>query len=237
MENFSCISDIRLEDQSSWQGKTFLTFDIDWAEDFVIEPLIKILEAKGVKATWFVTHYTPLLQRLHENPNFELGIHPNFNNLLNGNDNNSRNSKEVIQKLLALIPQASSVRSHSMCQSSVLIELFHEFGITHDCNSFIPFRSQIECKPWLHWNGMVKVPYFWEDDIETTQLNKFDLSLPKGSRGLKVFDFHPIHIFLNTEDLYRYEISRPSHRDISSLSQYINFDTDGTLNALNELIS
>ena len=237
MTKFSQISRIKLDDQCSWQEKKFLTFDIDWAEDFVIEPLIQLLEVNGIEATWFVTHDTPLLERLNENPNFELGIHPNFNNLLNGNDKNGKNSKEIVMRLLDLIPEATSVRSHSMCQSSVLIEMFHSVGLTHDCNHFIPFRSQIECKPWLHWNGMLKIPYFWEDDIETTQSDKFDLNLPIQSKGLKVFDFHPIHTFLNTEDLYRYEKSRPSHRDMSLLSQYVNLENNGTLNALKELIS
>lgn len=237
MRNFSCISNIKLSDETSWKNKIFLTFDIDWAADFIIEPLIELLEDSGVKATWFVTHNTPLLKRLDENPNFELGIHPNFNNLLIGNDRNGRNSKEVLLRLLDLVPEANAVRSHSMCQSSVLLELFHELGLTHDCNHFIPFRSQIECKPWLHWNGMVKVPYFWEDDIETTQLDKFDLSLPIASKGLKVFDFHPIHTFLNTEDLHRYEKSRQSHHDMSSLNQYINLENRGALNAIEELIS
>ena len=236
MNVFSCISDIKLIDPRSWQDKTFLTFDIDWAADFVVEPLIKLLEDSEIKATWFVTHDTPLLKCLHENPNFELGIHPNFNNLLNGNDKNGKNSKEVVLRLLELVPQATAVRSHSMCQSSVLIELFNECGLTHDCNHFIPFRSNVECKPWLHWNGMVKVPYFWEDDIETMQPNKFDMTVPGSSKGLRVFDFHPIHTFLNTEDLSRYEKSRFSHADSALLNRYINTNNDGSLTALKRLI-
>lgn len=237
MNKFSCISDITIDDISSWQDKIFLTFDIDWAEDFVVEPLIKLLEDNNIKATWFITHQTKLLNRLRQNPNFEIGIHPNFNNLLNGNHENGKNSKEVLSRLLEIVPDAKSVRSHSMCQSSYLMNEFASCGLKYDCNHFIPFRSTIDCKPWLHYNGsIVKVPYFWEDDIEATLANKFDLTIPRSSKGIKVFDFHPIHTYLNTEDMDRYERSRLSHRDSDQLYKFINNGNIGSLTALKELI-
>lgn len=71
---FGNIGEIDLENPSSYQ-KIFLTFDIDWASDEVLEYCIDIIEKANVKATWFVTHETPLLERLRANPNFELGIH------------------------------------------------------------------------------------------------------------------------------------------------------------------
>ena len=45
--------------------------------------------------------------------------------------------------------------------------------------------------------------------------------------GIKVFDFHPIHIFLNTEDISRYEKTREWHRDPQKLKAY-RFDGKGT---------
>ena len=81
--HFGKVSEISLEEPSSYE-KVFLTFDIDWASDFVLEYCIDLIESAQVKATFFVTHETPLLERLRENPNFELGIHPNFNPLLEG---------------------------------------------------------------------------------------------------------------------------------------------------------
>lgn len=75
---FALVSAIRVDDPSTWQGKTFLTLDVDWAHDVVLSHCINIVEGSGVPATWFITHYTPLLERLRENKNFELGIHPNF---------------------------------------------------------------------------------------------------------------------------------------------------------------
>ena len=38
--------------------------------------------------------------------------------------------------------------------------------------------------------------------------------------GLKVFDFHPIHIFLNTENLKRYDQTRSIHQKPEELIKH-----------------
>lgn len=56
-----------------------LTFDIDWAPDFMIDFVAEGLTQRRVRATWFVTHASPAVEWLREHPDlFELGIHPNF---------------------------------------------------------------------------------------------------------------------------------------------------------------
>ena len=56
-----------------------LTLDTDWAPDFVIDFVAKQLVAYQVRATWFVTHASPAVERLSQHSDlFELGIHPNF---------------------------------------------------------------------------------------------------------------------------------------------------------------
>ena len=73
MENlpFFNLSEIFPDDPKTYRG-IFLTFDIDWADDDVIGDTIDLVEKAEVKATWFVTHQTPLLDRLRDNPKFEL---------------------------------------------------------------------------------------------------------------------------------------------------------------------
>lgn len=203
------ISTIHPEHHHTWQHKVFLTFDIDWAHDEVLEDAIDLVEQAGVSATWFVTHDKPLLARLRSNPKFELGIHPNFNYLLQGDPRNGANAAEGIDLLLDIVPEATSVRSHSMTQSTRLLQLFQDKGLTHDCNHFIPEQAGIELKPWYLWNGLVKIPYFWEDDIACIYgMNTTPKDLIRRS-GIKVFDFHPIHVFLNTENMERYESTLP----------------------------
>ena len=40
--------------------------------------------------------------------------------------------------------------------------------------------------------------------------------------GLKVLDFHPIHIFLNSENLERYNNARPYLNNYNELQKHIN---------------
>ena len=219
-DRFGKVRDVRVEDPSTWLSEIYLTLDIDWACDEIILDSIRLIEKAGVAATWFVTHETPVLERLRENPRFELGIHPNFNFLLDGDPRNGANAEEVIDRLLAIVPDAKSVRSHSMMQSTNILQIFVERGLTHDSNHFIPEQSALSLEPWVLWNGLVKVPYFWEDDaVCLFPQNTPVLELVRRA-GLKVFDFHPIHVFLNTEHMGRYERTRPLHRNPLELSEH-----------------
>jgi len=208
---FSTISSIDLDKPYSWQDPSFITLDIDWCHDEVLAYSINLLEQAGASATWFVTHNTPLLERLRANPKFELGIHPNFNFLLQGDNRNGRDAEEVIDRILEIVPEAKSVRSHSMTQSSVLLDLFSEKGLCYDCNHFIPFEAKIELRPYCLWNNLIKVPYSWEDDIACIKRENILEVIRNRAEGLNVFDFHPIHIFLNTHDLSFYESTKAIH--------------------------
>jgi hypothetical protein len=208
--SFVTVSSIDPGDEASWDGRLLLTFDLDWAHDEVIADTIELVEEAGVAATWFVTHDTPVLDRLRANPRFELGLHPNFNPLLNGDPAMGATAEEVIDRLLAVVPEARSVRSHSLVQGGRILELFRKKGLTHDCNVFIPEQSGASLRPWIDWFGMVRVPYFWEDDFWCAAPRKAGLAELLARDGLHAFDFHPIHLYLNTEHLDRYEGARES---------------------------
>ena len=236
MSNFKKISEIQVDEPDSWQDKMFLTFDVDWAHDDVLSDTIDIVENAGVSATWFVTHDTPVLERLRHNDSFELGIHPNFNFLMNGSNQNGRNLEEVVERVLEIVPDAKSVRSHSMLQNTPLLEMFKSKGLTHECNHFIPEQSGVLLKPWRLWNDLTKVPYFWEDDLVCKYEDNNALEALVKRDGLKVFDFHPIHVFLNTESMERYNNSRDVHKDPQKLKENRLVDGDGSRVYLNRLI-
>lgn len=165
MTTFKTITTIKFDDESTWKNAIFLTFDIDWAHDDVVNDTVDLVETADIAATWFVTHDMPVLKRLRANSKFELAIHPNFNFLLEGDSHNGKNAREVIERLMEIVPEAKSVRSHSMTQSSGLLNLFDNFGLTHDVNHFVPHHIGIELKPWTLWNSLCRVPYNWEDDV------------------------------------------------------------------------
>ena len=73
------ISKINIEEKDTWEDKIFITLDIDWADDDVLIDSIKLLEKTNIEATWFVTHYTPLLlERIRKYEKFESGYTSKF---------------------------------------------------------------------------------------------------------------------------------------------------------------
>ena len=235
-ERLGLISEIDPDRPETWQERVFLTLDIDWANDSVIAESIDLVESHELRATWFITHATPMLDRLRANPRFEIGIHPNFNWLLDGDFRNGADAGEVVDRLLALVPEARSVRSHAMTQSSNLMALFRDKGLTHDANHFIPEQTGIELKPWRHWWQMVKAPYFWEDDVYCLSDANSTMAELAGRPGLKIFDFHPIHLFLNTESMDRYEDARPDLADPAALEGRRNREGPGARTLLIDLL-
>lgn len=229
------ISEIVVSEVPTWSDRCFLTFDLDWACDEVIADTIDLVEAAGAAATWFVTHETKLLDRLRRNSRFELAIHPNYNPLLEGGSSNGVTVKSILADLRAVVPEATAVRCHSMTQSSRLQQLFHDEGFTHDCNHFIPEQAAIELKPWRLWNGLTKVPHFWEDDATAIYRETAPITELVQRHGLRVFDFHPIHVFLNTERLDRYEATRDVHRKPVELIRH-RFTGTGTRSYLMQLL-
>ncbi len=209
IDRFENIRNISLADEASWREKLFLTFDIDWAEDRVLNDTLDIIERYDIKATFFVTHETRLLDRMRENPKIELGIHPNFNYLLCNNGEYGGNVEEIIMRFLKLVPDSVSVRSHSVTQNFNILEIFMKCGQLFECNHFIPFNSGISLKPFHLWNGkLIKVPFFWEDDLHIMFQWRWDVKEISNGTGLKVFDFHPVHVFLNSTDLEKYKSNR-----------------------------
>lgn len=230
---FSVLSKINPDNEESWKGKVFLTFDIDWAHDDILEDSLNLLQNTQVSATWFATHGTPLLANLQQNNRFEVGIHPNFNPLLDGSLNIS--SYEVITNCMSIVPEAKSVRSHSLVQSERLIDQFKLCGLTHISNLFVPYGSGIQAKPFRVWDQMIMVPHSWQDNVAL----KMKMGFPRQAdffSGLQVLDFHPIHVYLNSENLDRYERTRPLHQNPKELIKH-RFEGYGTRNRLLELLA
>ena len=235
--NFEKICDISNQKNMDFDNKIFLTFDIDWCSDEVLKYTLNIIEKYNIKTTFFVTHKTKLLHYMQKNKNIELGIHPNFNFLLNGDFRYGDNIDEVIEYYLEMVPNSISVRSHSMTQSSIILSSFAKHNIKYDCNHYIPKNSGILLYPWQFLKtSLFKIPYFWEDDFHCIYNDTWDINEYINYKGLKVFDFHPIHIFLNTENLERYEKARPYLQDFNKLKKFVNNETYGTRDFLIDLI-
>lgn len=219
-----------------FEHTVFFTLDIDWAHDVVLNACMELFVRAGIKATFFATHATPLLDTLRSSPLFEVGLHPNFNFLLQGDHRYGSTHSEVLDHYRRIAPEAVSVRSHSLVQGSQILGDFIRSGFRFDANLLIPWRSGIALKPIQHWDdAMTRVPYCWEDDTHIVYGDSWDPDAVLRHPGLKVFDFHPIHVFLNTESLDRYEAARPHLADPEKLKGHVNRDHYGVRNFLEDL--
>lgn len=191
-----------------------LTLDIDWAHDSVVADTLAIIAEAGVAATWFVTHATSVLADIRATPGQELGLHPNFNPLLEGADGSA---KDTLQKIHAVVPEARSVRSHSLTRSSRLAAMFREQGMTHESNYFVPPCAGERIAPWRDFTGLLQVPIRWEDDVRLLDPTIGEPSHHLGKLLPLTVDFHPIHVFLNTTTMTEYNDAKPFSRDPVSL--------------------
>ena len=238
MNSFGNIKDIKIEDLTTWKDKIFLTFDLDWVIDPVLEETLDILDEYDLPATIFVTHETKLLDRMRKNPNIELGIHPNFNFLLEGDFRYGKTYEEVILYYKDIVPEAISLRSHSMTNNSRISNSLDKLGISYNCNYFIPYNAVKKIKPFAFWGSdLVIVPYIWEDDINLLYNDNYPIQNLLKDESLAVFDFHPIHIFLNSDSMEIYESSKADFTNIDKLANYVNTKNKGIKDKFLDLIN
>jgi hypothetical protein len=220
MSNFINFKEINLDVPSGWKGKRILSFDVDWALDEVIEDVISLIEEVNIKCTFFITHTTDLLSRMRNNPNIELGIHPNFNPLLDS-ELGAKTAVQTIESLMNLVPEATVLRSHSMTHSGRWLTLYKEFGITHLSQYYMNGIDTIQ--PFRHVNGIIETPVYFADDgyIYINDHKKWDNHsmdrVLSKNEYIKVYNFHPIHVALNTNSFSFYNKTRESHRNWEEL--------------------
>jgi hypothetical protein len=194
-----------------------VTFDTDWAPDWILQDVADILLRSRVRATWFITNDGPATRALLREPLFEVGLHPNF---LPGSSHGS-SPEDVMAHLKSIAPEAVSVRSHSLCQSEPLLKIMVErFGIAHDCSIHLPLQAGVT--PHVIRLGadtppLVRLPHVFQDNMYMFEKRPWSLGQPWfTSPGLKIFCFHPIHVVMNACSMTDYEQVK-SKRSVSRL--------------------
>ena len=217
--------------------KIYLTFDMDWACDEVMDFLYDALEQYNLSATINITNVFSTLEKYKKNKKIHLGIHPNFNFLIDGSKGGSSNKEEVIRRRKDVIPDAVVARSHSLLNSSPITKSLYDHGIRFELNHFIEPYEGICVYPWL-FQGVVQVPFFYEDDLwlleESNNSPSFYLS--PNINMHKVFNFHPIHLFLNSECLERYGKIKGDSHNFSFIKKNVNANSYGIWDFFLELI-
>jgi hypothetical protein len=200
--------------KTSWND-VLITIDVDWAPEVCIREAASALIKNNVKATWFITHESKEISRLKENSQlFELGIHPNFNK---GSTHGST-FDDIVNNLFKVIPKPKTIRTHSLFQSSPTLQrLRADFNIENDVSLLLPHTPNLVPHELYLTpeKPLLRFPFFWEDDEEMNRPNPcFSLkSLNLNTVGLKIFNFHPIHIALNSNSIQNYNQFKKMHNE------------------------
>jgi hypothetical protein len=183
------------------QPRYHLTFDIDWAPDSCVEAVLSLLDRRGIKATFFITHESDIIADLVRHGH-HVGIHPNFL----PNSSHGSQPEHVIEHLLEFVPEATALRTHALVQSSPLFHrIFSAFPqLRHDLSLFMYGFPVVAPFEW-HFGGcrFTRINYNWEDDAAFFDPG-FDWATPRFHGPLTIYDFHPIHVALNSCDESNY---------------------------------
>ena len=217
-----------------------ITFDIDWAPDDCIELCLNILKKRNVKATFFATHNSDILNEIKKNGH-EIGIHPNFME----NSSHGKSIEEIVEFCLKIVPDAKLMRTHSLYQSTrLLTKVFKLFPQLKIDLSIFTYHFPKVCL-FDHIVDDVKfkrINFNWEDDFEFWNKN-FNWDSSDLFAKINILNFHPIHIFLNSNSNNKYKKlindidGKPIYLfDRKLLNKYINSGV-GAQNYLRSVIS
>lgn len=184
-----------------------ITIDLDWAPDYAIDHVAEILLEHDVRATWLVTHASDAVARLRAHDAFELGIHPNFAT----GSTHGGTFEDVLAHCMALVPDAISMRTHHLFQMTPLFDVVLErTPIRADLSIYLhraPHLTAVEFRSagrTLH-----RLPTYWQDDQAMAEaVPCWDAATLLAPRGLKVLNFHPMHVLLNSGSFEGYRSLR-----------------------------
>jgi hypothetical protein len=189
-----------------------LSFDLDWSPEYILDDFYELLKSAGLAATIFCTHRSEMVDKLLALPDCEGALHPNLQD--------AKDEGAALRRLRDMFKGAAGVRVHRLYYHSGLLPLFHKTGLKYLSNDLEFLKSGLE--PHYDWSELVRLPIYWEDDVHCTLLyDHFDLeTLRLHEPGLKVFNFHPVHIYLNTSKMEHYLACKDSLHDQKQTVQH-----------------
>lgn len=192
-----------------------LTFDTDHMDDTRMSEFLAGVSIPG-KATLFCTQtYSCLNETVHE-----LAPHP----YLGANTD----WMTELRKMRALFPTSTGWRSHSCVYSHLLSEWVGANGYMYAST-----QHQLGCvgiAPIRETFGLWQMPIYYMDNLDfsdvrfwgTLARRPFDVTLIERALtkpGLYLFDFHPIHLMLNSPSYEFYAAARDGFKAGGSLRE------------------
>jgi hypothetical protein len=201
-----------------------VTIDVEWAHPEVLADTLALIDARGLRATFFCTH-AGIDVGVHER-----ALHPNFRRQGNsvlanvGRDQLAGWTDEafyryVIEATRPFCPEAIGVRSHALFYDAPLLGLYRAARLEYDSSAFLPLTPSIV--PVSRGFSLVELPIYYMDHWDLVNgrtgfaLDRLHLDSP----GLKVLDFHPTLIYINAATPAHYAAARPGYHQPEQLKK------------------
>lgn len=195
-----------------------ITFDTDHMTDDSMEIFVSMLP-EDIKYTFFCTKPYPALKA---RDNIEIGAHPYLNDSTNWRESTYQLVDELEQFYGAKV---QGVRPHSLYCSQTYIAELDALGIEYISSITVPFH--VELVPFRYQWGPMEAPINFMDNM---QLWRAGGGLSDGMVAdtfradiYRCFDFHPIHILLNTSVMDEYYAWRHLPIGAAPVRQYSNW--------------
>lgn len=168
------------------------TIDLDWAKEPMIEKTLAIFKEYNIPVTPFITHRSKAIEAHYKDKPVQVGLHPNFWS----GSTQGKNYMEIIKNLVELWPTVIGFRCHRRFEDLKFSKEFYDRGFLYDSTTCMFLHPNIQ--PYRCFSKVLQFPIFFEDrwfmssswDLKAI-LNRLE------KPGLKVFDFHPIHVHGN----------------------------------------
>jgi hypothetical protein len=166
-----------------------VTFDTDWAPQFVVDHALGLLAESGLPGTVFCTSPYAVPGGV------EVALHPN----LMADSTQGNGEDDILSGLKSAMPEAVGVRTHRLFWYGGLPPLLTRHGLEYDSSLLMPLLPGL--RPY-RFKGLVRFPIWWSEGVH------FDRGLPLDGftvpgldeDGLKVLLFHPINVYLNARE-------------------------------------
>lgn len=201
---------------------TAITIDTEWACEEVLRGMLHDLDERGLRATLFCPNAGV------EGAGHEIALHPNLrrqnNSLVTGEAMAVAGTdfdfyRYILSTTHSFYPQATGVRPHCLYYESGLLPIYQERGLQYDSSYYCPLQSHLT--PFMKEHDVLEIPLYYMDHLDLVQritsyrVGDLQLDCP----GLKVFDFHPNIVWINSPDEPHYLASKKYYHDPEHLTR------------------
>ena len=173
--------------------KIFLTIDLDWASEVVIQETLDWFHDNNIAVTVFATHESEVV--MNRMSTLEVGLHPYFSH----DSSQGSTPTETLESLSKITTNVPIYRSHRFLDSNQIRGHMKKLGMlasSNVCTDLDPVN------PFTHRSGMTEIPISLEDGNYLER--GYDLGNVQqivnliSNSDIFVIAIHPMHFVLNT---------------------------------------